>query len=1381
MATATDCAGGSATQKQEKEAAPVTGLYLHRFDGKSSYSIWRQRLKIFLKAKNLWRCCEQDAPVGQDVEWRTRCAEAEAFIYQGLEDDVIGVVIDADGPKEMVEKLDAKFIRRTMAEKISMTRDILANKYDGVTPLEEYFSQFDERIRRLRMAEGELSDALAVQYLLCAMPAAYDVVVDSIAGVEQREVSLVYVKNRLMERSRRLKEVTVPGQMQVSTLARRKITCFNCGMEGHVKRDCRKKPNRENRERYNGNNNGRSNHNGDNNGKNNYGNKSRNRDNGEIRCYKCGQTGHLRRGCRVRAGNVNNRNASNNNNVNYVANGNVNNDKLSNNNNRDRTAPPALPVERDFAMIITYREECLDLNRYANSIKDTYSSIKVFIDSGASCSLIGNRELLTNIKELTIPVEILVAKNNVSLRANVVGTLVLRLRNKVITLNNVYYVHELRLNLVSVNILASAGAYSLFREYDVLFLDRGTGEVLDKAPCQGGLYSIEIMACKITAEGSVAEGSVVTAAAVKGGRELAVRWHNRLGHVGQGVLKRLAGGGRLRGISASDCAVDCEDCTRAKQSAKPHFRSGERADRPADLVHMDLVGPVRVIAYTSCRYALTLVDDYSRYARVYTLSEKTEPLRYFKEYNAVVENRFGRPVLRLRVDNGTEFKNTEFEEYCSTKGITVEFVPPYSPESNGRIERYNRTIVERARAMLLASDVRDQFWPEALYAACYVYNRVANSTGTIPLRMWLGRDAPIDYENFHVFGCKCYVLRVPHMEWKFGEKSDEACFLGYATGGAYRVWNARTNRLQVSRDVKFYDDQMSGILRLQISRELEIFGRYDRDNMSRVEETIDLERFIGEEEVEDGYVNSALMAGLDGFCGQGEVPGDEESARKSSEWSYWRAAMLEELNAHVRNATWTEVDRPDGRKVLSCRWVYAKKLCLGKIRYKARLVIRGFEQRGVLSFRDVYAPVARMVAVRSVLAYANRENFEVQQLDVKNAFLHSQVKSEVYMEMPYVDDSDRRKNRVCRLRKALYGLKESPRCWNDCVVRYLESIGFVQASSDACIFLKRTDEEFIIVVIYVDDLLLIARSVASCDLVKAKLKERFNIHDIGEVREFLGVRISRDRGARLLTLDQADSIESLARKFSVIDTRPVSTPMEKGLDSAGWNSVSRVETSLPFRSLLGAIMYIMIATRVDVSFSVGFFSRFAERPDREKFRYLLRVLRYLWQTVNVRLCYSGRGDAVLDAYADASFASCPEDGRSVSGYVVRLFGDVVMWRSTKQTTVSVSTCEAEFKAAYEVSLEIIWFRKLLKDLSVACPLPIVIYEDNQGAIATSVNAKNSKRARHYNVKMFYLSELVAKGEIVLKYVPSDSQLADILTKSLDVTKFKRFCEKLGLT
>jgi len=411
-------------------------------------------------------------------------------------------------------------------------------------------------------------------------------------------------------------------------------------------------------------------------------------------------------------------------------------------------------------------------------------------------------------------------------------------------------------------------------------------------------------------------------------------------------------------------------------------------------------------------------------------------------------------------------------------------------------------------------------------------------------------------------------------------------------------------------------------------------------------------------------------------------------ALKSNHAAEWKSAADCEYDSLMRNNTWELCKLPSGRKAIHTRWVFTVKFNPdGTIaKHKARLVAKGYEQKYGIDYFETFAPVVSYTSLRLLLAIAAKCNFRMDQMDAVTAFLNGELDEEIYIYQPEGYEVDGQEDLVGRARKSIYGLKQSPLCWNKKMDKRMLELGFVSSSADPCVYIKRVRDQVLFVALYVDDLLLIGNSDELIDETKNALSERFEMKDLGEAKYALGMLIQRyDDGS--IHLSQMPYIRDKPIKYGMADCRPVSTPKDahdsnNALPKAG----AKGTTDIHFRSAVGALNYLAISTRPDISTAVGEVARHVENPQPHHFVMLKRIFRYL-QGTSTHGLYFARDDTnspmiTLEGYSDANWGEDTTDRRSISGMLFTIGSGPVCWKSKKQPTVAASTAEPEYMALF---------------------------------------------------------------------------------------------------
>lgn len=487
----------------------------------------------------------------------------------------------------------------------------------------------------------------------------------------------------------------------------------------------------------------------------------------------------------------------------------------------------------------------------------------------------------------------------------------------------------------------------------------------------------------------------------------------------------------------------------------------------------------------------------------------------------------------------------------------------------------------------------------------------------------------------------------------------------------------------------------------------------------------------------------------------------------------WKEAMNAEIKSLLNAGTYEIVSLPPDCHAIGGKWVFTIKCGPNGeiIKYKARWVAQGFSQRYGIDYEETFAPVARFDSIRLILAQVAWFDWELHQMDVKSAYLNGTLEEEIYMRQPKGFAAPGAENKVCRLKKSLYGLKQAGRTWNKRIDSVLRSLHFVPIHADPCVYVYKRDSVIIIISLYVDDLLLASPSLEQLTRVKAELSSSFDMEDLGEARFVLGIEITRDRLAGTLTISQGAYTEDVLQRFGMMDCNSISTPMEVGrhLEESAAVPLNPARAK-SYQSAVGALMYAAHGTRPDISFAVTTLSKFNSKPTLDHWQALKRVLRYLRGTIHYGITYhkadSPDTQPTLLGYCDSDYAEDRSDRRSITGYAFLLGGAAISWCSRKQATVSTSTTEAEYMAVSEAAKEAMWWRYFFTDLGYDMTKATRILSDNQGSIKLSKNPENHRRTKHIDIRHHYIRERVEEGSLELIYVRTSQMAADVLTKPL---------------
>ncbi|KAJ9557142.1 hypothetical protein OSB04_011756 [Centaurea solstitialis] len=876
-------------------------------------------------------------------------------------------------------------------------------------------------------------------------------------------------------------------------------------------------------------------------------------------------------------------------------------------------------------------------------------------------------------------------------------------------------------------------------------------------------------------------------------------WHCRLGHINKKRVELLLKGGFLGNFDYKPFD-NCESCLSGKMTKQPFNNENEGATDLLEIIHTDVCGPFSHVARGGYRYFITFTDDFSRYGYVYLMRHKSETFEKFKEYQNEVQNLLDKRIKFLRSDRGGEYLSDEFDNHLMECGIVSQLTPPYTPQMNGVSERRNHTLLDMVRTMMCHSSLSISFWGHALETAAHILNRApTKSVEKTPYELWKGKKPNISF--LKIWGCEVYVKR-PTSE-KLKPKSDKCFFVGYPkTTVGYYFYNPKENKVFVARNGKFLEEKFLSLENTRKDVDLQVV---DEENTTPVVEpeiqhnnvepqsepieevqTQDLRRSSRVRQEPDRYLG--FLVSQDN--GDLNEPTSYGEAVSGSESEQWQDAMKAEMQSMYDNQVWELTDLPQHCKAVGRKWVFKKKTDMdGNVHtFKARLVAKGFMQTHGIDYDETFSPVAMLKSIRILMAISAYFNYEIWQMDVKTAFLNGKLTEEVYMEQPEGFEDPKNPNKVCKLLKSIYGLKQASRSWNLHFDERIKEFGFTKSEFEPCVYTKFSGSIVTFLVLYVDDILLIGNDVPTLQSVKSWLSKCFQMKDLGEAAYILGIKIYRNRSKRIIGLSQSTYIDKILKKFRMDESKKGFIPMQHGIVlSKTQCPVSSQDQdkmkSVPYASAIGSIMYAMLCTRPDVAYSVSVTSRYQQNPGEPHWVAVKNILKYLRRTKEMFLVFGGTEDEIsVTGYSDASFQADRDDFRSQSGYVFTLNGGAISWKSSKQDTIADSTTEAEYIAASDAAKEAVWLRNFLSDLRVVASVsrPIDIFCDNSGAVAQAKEPREHHKSRHVLRKYHLIREIIGRGDVRICKIPTEDNVADPLTKPLARVKHEAHANSIGM-
>nr|GEZ59123.1 retrovirus-related Pol polyprotein from transposon TNT 1-94 [Tanacetum cinerariifolium] len=701
---------------------------------------------------------------------------------------------------------------------------------------------------------------------------------------------------------------------------------------------------------------------------------------------------------------------------------------------------------------------------------------------------------------------------------------------------------------------------------------------------------------------------------------------------------------------------------------------------------MDLCGPIRVESINGKKYVLVIVDDYSRYTWTHFLRSKDETPKVRIDFLMLVQRGLHAQVRIVRTDKGMEFLNKTLHAYFASEGINHKTSVARTPERNGVVERWNRTLVEAARTMLSAAKFPLFFWAEAIAIVCFTQNRSLIIPRHEKTPYHIINDQKPFVKFFYIFGSLCYIVRVGENLDKMKEKGDACIFVGYYTQSrAYRVFNKRTRVIVKTIHVNF--DELPHMASDHVSHDLETQcqsttlehvslspGPQCRENVPHAETN------SKNAQVEDDeFINI--------FCTPVQEQGEISSRHVDSSNMHTFYQRRPSEHRWTKDHPLEQVIRNPSQSVRTRRQLESNgKMCM------FALIVSRIEPKNIkeamadfawiesmqeelhqfdrldegVDFEESFASVAQLEAIRLFIAYDAHKSFTVYQMDIKTSFLYGPLKEEVYINQPdgFVDPYHL--DKVYRLKKALYGLKQAPRAWYNELSNFLISKGFPK------------------------------------------------IH----------------QSPRGIFINQAKYAQEILIKHGMISCDNIGTPMATKHLDADLSGTPVDQTK--YQSMVGALMYLT-ASRPDIVHATCYCARYQAKPTEKHLIAVKRIFRYLKDTINMGLWYPKDTSFELTAFLDLDHAGCLNSHRSTSGGIQFLGGDkLVSWSSKKQDCTSMSSAEAEYVSLSACCAQVLWMRTQLIDYGFYFD-KIPMYFNSKEDIAISCNPVQHSRTKHIDV------------------------------------------------
>jgi hypothetical protein len=520
----------------------------------------------------------------------------------------------------------------------------------------------------------------------------------------------------------------------------------------------------------------------------------------------------------------------------------------------------------------------------------------------------------------------------------------------------------------------------------------------------------------------------------------------------------------------------------------------------------------------------------------------------------------------------------------------------------------------------------------------------------------------------------------------------------------------------------------------------------------------------------------------------------------------WKGTILKELSMLKSMGVYSIVTLPPNRKAIGNRWVFEHKIEGADLIAKGRLVAKGFHQIPDIDYGKTFAPVAKTSSVRMLAAIAAKLDWELDCFDATRAFLWGELDEELYMKLPdgfaLAEEETpvvlATENPVMRLHKSIYGLKQASMVWYRKFSSVLIELGMRRSETDHGVFVYHGEWQGLdvhcVIVIHVDDGMGGSNSRRYLDWVKAKILEQFGLKDLGPVKLFLGIQFDRCRETRQLWLFQQNYISTLLADYGLTSCNAVSTPMDKTHPLGSPTSTPPDLPNLPlaYQALMGRLLFLSICTRPDIAYAVNRLTRFNSNPSPSHYAAAKRILRYLSRSRDLKLHFGSTSgplhDRILRAapghdlvgFSDSDWAG-DEDRKSTSGNAWFLFNSLIEWTTKKQSTIALSSTEAEYIAIALAVQGGLWIRMSLSEMIIPHSPSTPICIDNEGAISLSSNSSHHSRAKHIDIKYHFIRLHTSNNTFSPVWLHTSINTADIFTKPLSHELHDIHVSSLGLT
>jgi len=994
------------------------------------------------------------------------------------------------------------------------------------------------------------------------------------------------------------------------------------------------------------------------------------------------------------------------------------------------------------------------------------------LDSGSSSHMVSDEKLFIALdKTERGMINTSCGDNTLSIEGK--GSISVVFRGNSIVFHNVLLVPKINANLLSLRHL-------LLQNYEVNFeINKFSvlqhGQLILEGNYQNNLPVIELHPCHQQSHFSSSE--II---------------HKSLGHISYGRIRQKLG-------IPIKAEKTCQSCALAKITKASYKHRTSRASRPLEEIHLDLIGPIKPMSYKKHQYILTIVDSATRYCSAVPIPAKSEVFEVLSALLDIEAKRLGYYPSIIHSDQGTEFTNSQLEDYCKKHVIRLRFSDPHTPQQNGLAERFNRTILESLRTVLLDSKFPKHLWSEVLGACVLTINQVpSHRSNKSPYKLFKQVSLPISF--FRPIG-NPVVVYSHKAKGKLEPRGQPGKLIGFdAELKSYKILTEDGNIIN-SKNVTFLDfpsnvhsdsdwddllteEKPPQVESIQAPKEDHIsIKEEDEDdsidslqetNNNGISETDDASSSEGENlEVAEELVPAPIASSVrvlrertsrvkpDKYSYLTVDPTSFKKAISGENSSEWKKAINEELDNIESHDVWSDhFSTPP--KALRSTWVFRTKPATQSTpeKQKARLCIQGFMQTAGEDFFETFAPTGKFPSLLTLLVLAIDLNLPIKQFDVKSAFLFAPLDEEIYIRTP---EGSHRKAPYLKLKKSLYGLKQSPLNWYNTLTSWFEEIDYLPSMSDACLYIHKNKDSFIF--FHVDDMIV----VGNVNQFEASFLRRFPNSTAHPPDTLLGMDL--DISKDCVKLSQTSLIEKGLELLHLQGSSPVKTPLSPAVQLHSATDEEHrafLKLNINYRSFTGILNYLACRTRPDLAAAVSILSRFNHKPGLTHWNQVIHCWKYLIGTKHLKLCLKPNpldSSHRINFYTDATWADDQETRISQSGSLAFWKSCPILWNSKKQRNITMSSTEAEMNALSDGKQESQWLMFLVEELWKNQLKPTLFHIDNKGLLEKLKNFGSNSKTKHLDIKIKSLRNKFKNNEIDVKLVSSEDMIADSLTKA----------------